>query len=233
MVNLLEIIKAEISYRHSLRLLSEPEPNRELIAEKLRSYGYDIRPDDFLGSSLMTGPQDRKYLKDKYGVTFYPSTILIPEESWLPPEYGGKGVITRLLMECLPRRDGNYSPALCIRFRRRPFPCIKLSSEMFREKKSFHEDFHERYSLRRPFDLTHEEDALNELHSYHSDYDEGIHSLEYIKERLCTIFPRFSNQIGAIMDSLPRLEETMGDRGIEQLLLKASSLDYILRQANA
>src|SRR3989338_1354111 len=107
-MNLVNKLRAEISYHTSLRLLSRPEENRERLAQYLKNYGYDVEPNDFIGARLMTGPEDRRYLKDRYGVTFYPSTLCIPDKVWFPSKYGGRGLLERLTKGKLSVMEGGY-----------------------------------------------------------------------------------------------------------------------------
>lgn len=232
-MNLIESMRTEISYRLLLRVLSDPEMGREKLTRQLKRYGYNVEPDDFLGARLMTGPTDRRYLRNRYGITFYPSTVYIPDDVWLPSKYGGRGLLERLTEGKLPDMPEGYPGAWSSYLRGKSLALIKLSVATTSGKKLFHEDFHERFYLTRGYNLTLEEKVIGELHSFHSNLDEGIDQPEVIKEYLCVNFPQFDSQIASIIDLLPHLEETIGDRKLEQLLLNAPSLDCILREAKS
>ena len=141
----------EDNYQTLLGVVSEPEKNKKELAKLLNSAGYkEVSPEDFVGARLGTGPKDRPYLKDKYGLTFYPSTIYILSEKW-----DGSNNCNGLA----------YPKVICKKF------SLKFLNAC--EEKDFHEDFHELFNLYNDIANMDYIDyvILNELHSFHVDID--------------------------------------------------------------
>ena len=174
----------ELEYRLNLAIFNQNDLARNL-SDTLRRFGYEVSESDFQDAKMVTTPEDREYLSDKYGKNFYPSTILVPNSVWLPPKEGGdRGLRDRLGN---PEQTGGSFHTYPLLFRRNVHtpefqvsysPNLGIKLVTFR---TFHEDFHELYKIFRGLSQTPEDFLLNELHSFHQDVCEGQRDWEGVK----------------------------------------------------
>lgn len=212
----------EEQYKQLLAILNE-----KYIAKNLstifQNSGYSVTSEDFQGTMLCTTPEDRPYLFNKYGKVFYPSTILVPINTWLSQEEGGEKDL-RTKLRKLPQHLG----------------CAFLYGDLnikFMTERTFHEDFHELYRIFREVN-TPEDRVLNEIHSYHTDIDHGIETWESVKKAL-KFYATFHSgdnkelavdlqeKIDKTIDNLRQIHESNNCEYVESLLLNVSKLDDI------
>ncbi|MFA4820042.1 MAG: hypothetical protein WC613_03745 [Candidatus Aenigmatarchaeota archaeon] len=212
----------EQQYRQLLEILNENHLSSNLAAI-FEHNGYAVTPEDFHGARLVTTPDDRDYLSQRYGQTFYPSTVLIPKDTWLPQEEGGqRGLRTKL------RKSKEHLGCA--------FQYGDLNIKFMTER-TYHEDFHEVYRLFRKVE-TPEDRLLNEMHSYHTDIDHSVESWDSVRSALqfyasyhaggnTVLASELQGKVSVALDNLRRIHETQDCRYVEGLLLNAQSLGDI------